>query len=115
MNSPSKSDPTGVSKDETTETRQVSPSSGAEPQSNTSVTSATSAKAKSPKGSQPTVNLQDVPNVVNLLLALGDKLIGKKLAFWKQLKLKDGSTVYALCFPTALWKVDPKNKKLTLR
>jgi len=58
-----KSTPNGESKDETTGNLQASQSTNVENPS-ISVTSVTTANPKSPKDSQHTPNLQDVPNVV---------------------------------------------------
>jgi hypothetical protein len=73
----------------------------------------TTADPKSPKDSQRTPNLQDVPNAVRLIQALAARLKG--LVFWKKLVLRDGQVVYALCFPVRLWNVDPISKELKLR
>lgn len=105
-----KSTQSGASSDETTGIPQDSQSTNA---ANLS-TSDTSATTQSPKKvSQATTNLQDVPNAVRLIQALAAKLKG--LVFWKKLALRDGQTVYALCFPVRKWEVDPVSKELRLR
>lgn len=76
-------------------------------------TSATIPKAKSQKDSLPTNNFLDVPNAVRLIQALAAKLKG--FVFWKSLVLRDGQSVYALCFPVRKWDVDPVSKELKLR
>jgi hypothetical protein len=107
-----KSNQLGELKDVTTELPPVSLySSGGK--SSTSATSATTAKAKSQKDSQPTPNLQDVPNAVRLIQALGAKL--GALVEWKRITLGDGREVYALCFPVSKWEVDPVSKELKPR
>jgi hypothetical protein len=105
----SKSNQAGASKDETTETRRASQSSNVENPS-TSVMSATTPKAKSPRDSQPTINLQDNTNAVRLIQALAGKL--GTLVEWKKLTLGDGREVYALIFPTGNWQIDPNSKEL---
>jgi hypothetical protein len=107
-----KSTPGGESKDETTGTPQASRSTNVENPS-ISDTSVTTVGPKSLKVSQPTPNLQDVPNAVRLIQALAAKL--KELVFWKKLILRDGQIVYALCFPVRKWEVDPVSKELKLR
>lgn len=102
----------GESKEETIETPQVSQSSNEENQS-TSGTSDTTAKAKSPKDSQRTPNLQDAPNAARLIQALASKL--GKLVEWKRIKLGDGQEAYALIFPVRKWHVDPESKELLPR
>jgi hypothetical protein len=76
-------------------------------------TSVTTAKAKSPKDSQHTPNLQDAPNATRLILALAAKL--GTLVEWKKLTLVDGREVYALVFPVSKWQVDPETKELQPR
>jgi hypothetical protein len=112
VNKGSKSTRSGVSKEETTETPQASQSSSVENPS-TLATSDTTAKAKSPKASQATPNLQDIPNAVRLIQALGAKL--GALVEWKRLTLGDGREVFALCFPVSKWEVDPTTKELRLK
>lgn len=107
-----KSTPSGELKDETTGTPLASRSTNAENPS-ISDTLGTTANPKSPKDSQHTPNLQDVPNAVRLIQALAAKL--KDLVFWKKLILRDGQVVYALCFPVRKWDVDPVSKELKLR
>ena len=111
MNKDLKSTQSGESSEETTGIPQASQSTNAENRS-TSDISATTPKTKN-QGSQPTINLQDVPNVVRLIQALAYKLKG--LVFWKKLALRDGQVVYALCFPVRKWDVDPVSKELKLR
>ena len=118
MNKGSKSTHNGELKGETTGIPQASQSSSAAltqpPKSRPiSATSATTAKAKSPKVSQATPNLQDVPNAVRLIQALGAKL--GALVFWRKVELADGQEVYALCFPVSSWQVDPTTKELRLK
>jgi hypothetical protein len=108
----SKSNQAGVLNEETTVHPQGSQSINAANLS-TSATSATTAKAQSPKGSQPTPNLQDVPNAVRLIQALAGKL--GALVEWKKLTLGDGREVYALVFPVSKWRVDPDSKELQPR
>lgn len=108
----SKSNQAGVLKDGTTGTPQASQSTSAANPS-TSGTSATTVKAKSPKDSQLTPNLQDVPNAVRLIQALSVKL--GELVEWKKLTLGDGQQVYALVFPVRKWEVDPVSKELKPR
>lgn len=112
MKKNSTSTPSGESKEETTETLQVLPSSSAENLS-ISDTSVTTAKETSPKDSQRTPNLQDAPNAARLIQALGAKL--GPLVEWKKLTLKDGRKVYALVFPVDTWDVDPVSKELLPR
>jgi hypothetical protein len=112
VNSDLKSTQNGELKDGTTETHPASQSSSAESQS-TSVISDTTAKAKNPKASLATPNLQDIPNAVRLIQALAAKL--GKLVEWKRLKLGDGEYVFALCFPVSKWEVDPASKELKPR
>lgn len=118
MNSESKSTQNGELNGETTATPQDLPSSSevlmpSQKNRPTSDISATTAKAKSPKASQPTPNLQDVPNAVKLIQALGAKL--GALVEWKRLTLGDGREVFALCFPVSKWEVDPVSKELRLK
>jgi hypothetical protein len=101
-----------VLNEETTARPQASQSTNAGNQS-MSATSATTAKAKSPKDSQLTPNLQDVPNAVRLIQALASKL--GALVEWKRLTLGDGREVYALVFPVSKWEVDPVSKELQPR
>jgi hypothetical protein len=108
----SKSNQVGVLKDETTATPQGLQSTNAESPS-TSATSDTTAKAKSPKDSPATPNLQDIPNATRLILALVGKL--GALVEWKKLTLADGREVYALVFPVSKWHVDPETKELQPR
>lgn len=108
----SKLDQVGVLKDGTTAIPQDSQSTNAVNPS-TSDTSATTAKAKSQKGSQLTPNLQDAPNAVRLIQALAGKL--GALVEWKKLTLADGREVYALVFPVSKWLVDPESKELQPR
>jgi hypothetical protein len=108
----SKSNRNGALSEETTVRPRVSPSTNAGNPS-TSATSATTAKAKSPKVSQDTLNLQDAPNAVRLIQALAGKLGG--LVEWKRLTLGDGREVYALVFPVSKWEVDPVSKELQAR
>jgi hypothetical protein len=108
----SKSNQAGVLKDETTEIPQASQSTNAASPS-ISDTSVTTAKAQSPKDSQPMTNLQDIPNAVRLIQALAAKL--GTLVEWKRLTLGDGREVYALVFPTDKWEVDPVSKELKPR
>ena len=112
MNNDLKSIPSGELNDETTETLPASQSSNAASPS-TSDTSDTTVKAKSPKVSPPTTNLQDVPNAVHLIQALANKL--GTLVEWKKLTLGDGREVYALIFPVSKWEVDPVSKELRRR
>jgi hypothetical protein len=76
-------------------------------------TSAITQKAKSPKDSQATPNLQDAPNAARLIQALAAKL--GNLVEWKKLTLGNGHEVYALCFPVRKWHVDPDSKELLPR
>lgn len=111
MTKQSKSTPSGGLNAATTETPQVSPSSGEGRRPDTSGMSVTTPDPKTnQKGSQPTVNLQDVGNNVRLLQALAAGL--KDNVFWRKLELKDGQEVIALCFPTSKWQVDQKELKL---
>jgi len=108
----SQSNQVGALKDETTVTHQGLQSTNAASPS-MSDTSVTTAKAKSQKDSQLTPNLQDVPNAVRLIQALGAKL--GELVEWKKLTLGDGREVYALVFPVSKWRVDPETKELQPR
>jgi hypothetical protein len=107
-----KSNQAGALKDETTVIPPVSLSTNAASPS-TLGTSATTAKAKSPKDSQLTPNLQDIPNAVKLIQALAAKL--GTLVEWKKLTLGDGSEAYALVFPVGKWEVDPVSRELKPR
>jgi hypothetical protein len=99
----------GVSSEETTVTPQDLQSTNAGSPSTLGI-SATTAKETSPKVSQPTPNLQDIPNAVRLIQALAAKL--GTLVEWKKLTLGDGREVYALCFPVRSWEVDPASNEL---
>ena len=68
-------------------------------------TSDTTAKAKSPKGSQPIPN--SVPNSTNTEMRLIHALAGKlgKLVEWKKITLRDGRTGWVLFFDAAKWEV----------
>ena len=107
-----KSNPPGESSDVMTAIPPVLQSTNAESPS-TSDMSVTTAKAKSPKDSQRTPNLQDAPNATRLLTALAAKL--GALVEWKKLTLADGREVYALVFPVSKWTVDPEKKELQPR
>lgn len=112
MNKVSKSTPSGVSNDETTEIRPVSQSSNEESRS-ISDTSVTTPKETNQTDSQRTPNLRDAPNAARLIQALAGKL--GNLVEWKKLKLGDGREVYALIFPVGKWDVDPVSNELLPR
>lgn len=112
MNNDLKSTQDGVSSAETTGIPQALQSTNEGSRSTLGILD-TTPKAKSQKDSPLTTNLQDAPNAVRLIQALAAKLKG--LVFWKRLVLRDGQTVYALCFPVRKWEVDPVSKELKLR
>ena len=112
MSNESKLDQVGVLKEEMIVPPQALQSTNAASQSTSDILD-TTAKAKSPKASQLTPNLQDAPNAVRLIQALAGKL--GELVEWRKLTLGDGRTVYALCFPVGKWRVDPVSKELLPR
>lgn len=106
-----KSDLTGASSVETTESLSVTPSSSVESPSTSGMWDFT----PSPKtDSQPTKKSQvEVETQAGVLLAFASRL--GKLVEWRKLTLGDGREVYALCFPLSHWTVDDVSKKLMPR
>jgi len=81
----------------------------------TSDTLGISVAIQSPKDSQRTPNSQENPNAIHarMIMAFVSKL--GALVFWRKVKLGDGQTVYALCFPVSKWQLDGVSKTLTPR
>ena len=116
--------PNGDSNGAITEYPPVTPSSSAGltllPKSlSTSDTSVISAEAQNQTDSQLTPNspnslgltpnAMDAKMICTLANALGVKV------FWRNLRLKDGQVVFALCFPISLWELDPAGPEIKPR
>lgn len=108
-----KSNQRGVLKGETTDTQRDTQFTNAENQS-ISVTLASTVQKN--QTSQHTPNSQnDNPNATysKIVQVFGEKLVKLGKAEWRRVELKDGREVFALCFPTDKWLVDPVSKELT--
>jgi hypothetical protein len=114
MSNQHKSKQNGALRHETTGIPPVSPSSSVG-KSYTSGMLDITVDLKNPTASQRIPNSPENPNAVHakMIMAFVSKL--GALVEWRKLKLGNGETVYALCFPVSKWLIDPVSKLLTPR
>lgn len=108
----SKSNHSGESKDETTETPQASQSSngGRSSISDTLGITAQPNQDFPPMPNSPDLKTNDAVEKSRIIQALANAL--GELVFWKRVELADGEEVFALCFPVRKWEVDRVSKEL---